>query len=356
MTGRNPPNGNGLRRNRASASAVIGLCLVVAGLAGCTGSEESAPAVTPEATATTPAVIATPTTVPSPSQRWPVTLAAVGDIMLARSVSSWITEESPAGPFAHVRELLLATDVTVGNLECVLSERGRAEPKGYTFRAPPLAANGLAQAGFDVLALANNHTLDYGVDALLDTVDALRGAGIEPVGAGRDDTEAYAPVVVERDGVRLAFLSFGEVPNEAGYDMTLWTAASDKPGIAWVDEERLAAGIERAQADADIVVVFFHFGNEGWSSPSARQRTVARAAIDAGANLVLGTHPHVLQEVEEYEGGLIAYSLGNFVFDGFEGVANESAILFVTFGADGLPGWRMEPVWIGWDGLPRPWD
>ncbi len=308
------------------------------------------------ATATTPVQTPLPAATPTPAPRWPVTLAAVGDVMLARSLSGWISEEAPDGPFQHVRDLLGATDLTVANLECAISDRGRAEPKSYTFRAPPLAARGLAIAGFDVLALANNHSLDYGIDAMLDTVESLQEAGVSPVGAGRNDAEAYAHVVVEREGVRVAFLSVAEVPNEAGYDMTLWTATAESPGIAWVDEARIAAGVARAREDADIVVVFFHFGNEGWSSPSNRQRQLARAAIDAGANLVLGTHPHVLQEVEEYGAGVIAYSLGNFVFDGFDGAPNRSAILFVTFSADGTIAWRMEPVRIGWDGLPRPSD
>lgn len=354
MTARKPLPTTSLRHVALALAVPI---LVLATVAGaCSAREAPGPEASPTASVPTATPAATPTETPAPTrvQRWPITLAAVGDIMLARSVADWITEEAPDGPFEHVRELLLATDVTVGNLECAISDRGAAERKGYTFRAPPLAARGLATAGFDVLALANNHTLDYGDDALFDTVAALRGAGIVPVGAGGNDGEAYAHVVVEREGVRLAFLSYAEVPNEAGYAMTSWTATSESPGIAWVDEERIAAGVARAREEAEIVVVFFHFGNEGWSSPSARQREVARAAVDAGAHLVLGTHPHVLQEVEEYGSGLIAYSLGNFVFDGFEGIANDSGILFVTFSADGAIAWRLERVWIGWDGLPRP--
>lgn len=346
-------------RLRCAVLTLPALLLGVA-LSGCgpaeTASppEPSPPASSSTPTAALPTETPAPTATPTPAPRWPVTLAAVGDIMLARSVADWITEESPDGPFEHVRDLLLTADLTAGNLETAISDRGRPEPKSYTFRAPPLAARGLALAGFDVVALANNHTLDYGTEALFDTVEVLDEAAVANVGAGSNDAEAYAHVVVEREGVRVAFLSYAEVPNEAGYSMTRWTATAGTPGIAWVDDERVAAGVARARAEADLVAVFFHFGNEGWSSPSARQRQVARAAIDAGANLVLGTHPHVLQEVEEYGGGLIAYSLGNFVFDGFEGIANQTGILFVTFAADGAVSWRMEPAWIGWDGLPRP--
>src|SRR3970282_2553490 len=200
------------RRRRALAVRLAPL-LLGAALAACgahepplTG-EPTATLPTPTATATTPVQTALPAATPTPAPRWPITLAAVGDVMLARSVSGWMSEEAPDGPFQHVRDLLDATDLTVANLECAISDRGRAEPKGYTFRAPPLAAAGLAIADFDVLALANNHTLDYGVDAMLDTVQALQEAGVAPVGAGRNDEEAYAHVVVEREGGRVGVIS-----------------------------------------------------------------------------------------------------------------------------------------------------
>ena len=289
----------------------------------------------------------------TPQARWPVTIAAVGDIMLDRSVAEWITPEHPEGPFAHVLDILQSADLTVGNLESAVSDLGQAGQKSYTFRAPPLAAAGLAAAGFDLVSIANNHSLDFGPEALVDTVEQLRAASVEVVGGGRDDEEAYRYRVVTAHGVRVAFLGLAEVPNDYGYDRGVWTAAPGKPGIAWVDEARMAASVSEAAQMADVVVVMFHFGVEGASEPSQRQRQLARAAIDAGANLVLGSHPHVLQKIEEYGGGLIAYSLGNFVFDGFEGAANESGILLVSFAADGSLSWRLEPVMIGWDGLPR---
>lgn len=301
----------------------------------------------------TPSSTPVPTTIRTPAPRWPLTIAAVGDIMLGRSVASAITPDEPDGPFASVRVRLQSGDLTVGNLESVVSELGTPEPKAYTFAAPPLATTGLAMAGFDVVSLANNHSLDFGPAALLDTIDMLKAASVGVVGAGRNDREAWASHIVTVNGLRVAFLAAAEVPNEAGYDMRAWAATEDEPGIAWADDARLAAAVRSAAADADLVIVLLHFGIEGTIQPSDRQRQVARAAVDAGASLVIGSHPHLVQPVEEYHGGLIAYSLGNFVFDGFEGVANESGILFATFAADGTITWRIEPVAIGWDGLPR---
>ena len=295
-----------------------------------------------------------PTPPPTPAPQWPLTLAAVGDIMLGRSISYYLPQDAPNGPFAGVSELLTATDITVANLEVALTDRGFPEAKGYTFRAPALpSAKRLREAGFDVLSLANNHILDYGAEGLADSLRALRQHGMAGVGAGANADGAYHAVVLERNGVRIAFLAFAEVPNEAGYDMKAWTAGENKPGIAWAEDSRVVAGVAASAEQAEIVVVLFHFGNEFQSVPSTRQRELARMAINAGADLVIGSHPHVLQQVEEYGGGLIAYSLGNFVFDGFEGVANESAVLLVSFDEGGVSSWRMEPVEIGWDGLPR---
>ncbi|MCC6387436.1 MAG: CapA family protein [Dehalococcoidia bacterium] len=310
----------------------------------------------PTSTTSQPATAPSPTPTPSPTPapRWPLTIAAVGDIMLGRGVAAAITPDQPAGPFLPVIETLRGADITVGNLECIISDLGEPEPKAYTFRAPPLAAAGLAAAGFDLVSVANNHSLDYGPGALFDTIERLAAVSVQSVGAGAAIEEAYAARTLEVGGVRVAFLGLAEVPNEAHYRMQDWAATASSPGIAWIDDDRMAAAIQAARADADIVVVMLHFGIEGASTHSDRQRAVAHAAIDAGARLVIGSHPHVLQGVEEYGGGVIAYSLGNFVFDGFEGAANDSGILLATFNADGSMSWRIAPVTIEWDGLPRP--
>lgn len=290
----------------------------------------------------------------SPAPVAEVTLVAVGDLMLARSVGHRIVSDGPDAVFDdELRTLLRGADLTLGNLECVISEYGEPAPKSYTFRAPPAAAAALASAGFDAVALANNHSLDYGPGALLDTIARLAGAGVAAAGAGSDGTAAMAPAVFERSGLRIAVVSLVDAPAEGSFSRDGWEARTGRPGVAWADAGTVAAAVSDASAQADVVIVMLHFGNEYATTPTSKQRELAHAAIDAGALLVVGSHPHLLQEVEEYGGGLIAYSLGNFVFDGFEGDANTTAVLRVTLGASGVASWSLLPASIDWSGLPR---
>ncbi len=347
-----------MRLSRRAFLAALG-----AGFASACGASAS-DSPTPQSTRTRRALVpalaadaagapsATPAPSPTPQPAWPITIAAVGDVMLARSVATAITADDPAVPFAGVRAVIEEADIALANVECAISSRGAPEPKSYTFQAPPLAARGIAEAGFDAVSLANNHALDYGIDALADTIALLGAEGVAAVGAGNDLAEALTPAMLVHEGVRVAVLGFADVPSEAGYDMRAWEAGPSSPGIAWADPSTVTAAVAEAASATDIVVVMLHFGAEYATEPNEAQRLVARAAIDAGARLVVGHHPHVLQEVEEYGGGLIAYSMGNFVFDGFEGSSNTTAILRVRFAEDVIEDWEMVPATIGWDGLP----
>ncbi|MGH2521996.1 MAG: CapA family protein [Anaerolineales bacterium] len=313
--------------------------------------------VPPTATATlTPTVTPTPTDTPSPTATLPpvVHFMAVGDVMLARTIGDRILAEGPAAPFAGVLPILNEADLLVANLECAISERGELQPKAYTFRAPPIAAESLALAGIDVVSLANNHALDYGFDALADTLQLLGERQIAGVGAGPNDAAAHAPVIVERNGLRVAFLAYVDVPVESrsGFDTRVWIAGPNSPGVAWAEPDRIAADVAAAKAQADVVIVLLHTGLESRTEVTAGQRTLAHAAVDAGAALVLGAHPHVLQGVESYNGGLIAYSLGNFVFDDFTFPENYSAIFTATLTPDGVAAYDWVPVVVE-DGLPR---
>ncbi|MCZ7574741.1 MAG: CapA family protein [Ardenticatenaceae bacterium] len=282
-----------------------------------------------------------------------VQLMAVGDVMLARSIGARIQRQGPEVPFAAVAPTLNQADLTVANLECSISDRGQPQPKAYTFRAPPAAAESLALAGIDVVSLANNHAMDYGSEALADTLQLLDQRGVAAVGAGANAAAAHAPVVVERHGLKIAFLAFVDVPVEGGgFDTRRWVATATEPGVAWADVASIAADVAAARAEADVVVVLLHFGFEGRSEPGPAQRDQAHAAIDAGASLVLGAHPHVLQPVEAYHGGVIVYSLGNFVFDGFQGVANTSTIFVATLTREGVQDFSFIPVKVN-TGLPH---
>lgn len=282
------------------------------------------------------------------------TLAAAGDVMLARSAGARILADGPEVPFAGVEETLRGADIAVVNLECAISDGGEPAPKAYTFRAPPAAADALAAGGIDMVSLANNHSLDYGPGGLADTLANLDARGIAHAGAGANATAARAPVVVVANGLRVAFLSYVDVPVEyGGFDTHRWEATAVGPGVAWLNVEQVQEDVASARRLADLVVVMMHFGFEGRSTPSETQRAQARAAIDAGAALVLGHHPHVLQPVEWYGNGLIVYSLGNFVFDGFDNPANDSAILLADLTEGGVASYRLLPVVVGDDGFPR---
>ena len=274
--------------------------------------------------------------------------------MLARTIGDRIRSQGPETIFAGVSSILSSADLLTGNLECSLSDQGEPQPKAYTFAAPGEAARSLALAGFDLLSLANNHAMDYGPDALLETLNLLHENGIAAAGAGPDERSAHQPAILERNGLRIAFLAYVDVPVEStsGFDTRSWIAGASTPGLAWAEPVRIAYDVASARHHADLVVVLLHSGYERWEEVTQAQQDQAHAAVDAGAALVLGSHPHVLQGVENYHGGLVAYSLGNFVFDGFEFPENYSAILSVELGPEGVTSYEWIPIVID-AGLPK---
>lgn len=309
----------------------------------------------------TPTLTASPTETPSPSSTFTgtptpsmqVNLQAVGDIMMARTIGDMVLTQGPDSIFSGVQSVLETADLLVGNLECAITGGGEPQPKIYTFAAPPAAALALGLAGFDVLSLANNHAMDFGSVGLLDTRINLGQYGIASVGAGANAVEAHAPVILERNGLRVAFLAYVDVPNEfTGFDTHTWIATNTQPGVAWAYRDQIKVDVTAARLLADVVVVFLHSGYEMNDMVVAHQRGEAITAIDAGAALVIGSHPHILQAVEKYHGGLIAYSLGNFVFDDNEGISNASVILQVLLSRQGVENYHFFPVLIE-NGLPR---
>ena len=231
-------------------------------------------------------------------------VALAGDTMLGRSVADAI-DETPAVPVD--RDVIAAAaeaDLFVLNLECCVSARGerwRAPGKPFFFRAPPIAAELLAQMGVDCVTLANNHALDYGVDALLDTFDHLRAAGIAWVGAGIDEAAARAPLVLGD----LALIGASDHPRD-------FAAKASAPGIAWVDLPGwLPAAVAAARQTADAVLVTPHWGPNMTSSPPPYVRDAADALIAAGATLVAGHSAHVFHGVM----GRVLFDLGDFVDD-----------------------------------------
>ena len=269
-----------------------------------------------------------------------VTLAAVGDVLLAAGVGRAIRAHGPGYPFARVKSILGDADIAVFNLECTLSRRGYPARKKFTFRADPSLSKHLRDAGLDVAVMANNHTLDFGRTALLDTLSAVRREGIVPVGAGRNLAEARSLRVLRKNGLRIGFLAFADMAVIGS------VGRPDQPGIEYLDSRRMSNAISAAAKKVDILVASFHWGSELDTYPTKRQRLLARKAVDAGADLVIGHHPHVLQPVGTYNGAPIAYSLGNFVFSSRSPLTRKSAILVFSLDKDGARLVRRAPVRI----------
>ncbi len=300
----------------------------------------------------TPDSVSTQMTTSSPSAERRVTLMAVGDIMLGRTIGELIETEGITAPFCFTAETLSLADITVGNLECPISTRGTPEDKKYTFSAPQAAGESLAYAGFDVVSLANNHVLDYGPLALEDTLATLAKNNIHWVGAGMDAAAAYEPVFIEMNGLRLAFLAFLDV-SLIDFNYLAWEAEPDQPGVAWAHTDKIIECVQQAKQQADLVIVLVHNGYEVIQKVSAQQQEIAHLAIDSGASLVIGSHPHVLQRIEEYKDGLIVYSMGNFVFDNFLFPPNYSAILSVELTPEGVESYELIDVVVQLNGVPQ---
>lgn len=238
-----------------------------------------------------------------------VRLIAVGDINLGRAVGQEILKGDTLYPFFAVRDSFLSYDIVFANLESQLShQRGETQhPRNnLIFTGPPGGAHSLRKAGVTVVSTANNHALDYGVKALHETIDYLDEAGVYHVGTGGDSSELFDPVVVSRNGIRIAFFACTDVMN---IEYGMW-----KRYVAEADTGRLLPKVRHMRDSVDFIVVSYHGGDEYADRPTRRTRTFAQQVIAGGADLFLGHHPHVPYGVEELEGKYIVHSLGNFVF------------------------------------------
>lgn len=302
------------------------LCLALASASGATCAASAAPAV---------------------ERR--VEIAFVGDIMVAETPGELIARG--IDPFAPTAAWLARADLRVGNLECVVATGGAALDKPYTFRADPRTLPVLARH-FDGFSVANNHSGDFGEAAFAEQLGLMRQAGMPYFGGGDDLEAAHRPWVVERNGLRIAFLGYDEFKPRA------FEAGVGRPGVAWSGEdEQVLADIAaaRSQYRADLVIPFLHWGWEEEGTPSARQRAFARAMLDAGADMVVGAHPHVTQGAEIHDGKPIVYSLGNFLFNGFDTeVTRTGWTLEATLDARGVAAWRTRVVRLDDDGVPHP--
>ncbi len=282
-----------------------------------------------------------------------IKLAAVGDVNLDRSLGNAILEGHIDYPFANFAAYLQSADLAVGNLETALGDIGEPAPKNYTFQSPPAAAQTIGNAGFDVMSLANNHALDYGPESLLQGIGLLNEQNVAVIGAGVNAAAARAPFITEANGLTVAFLSYVQVPVEvtSHFDTATWTATADTPGLAWAVPAEISQDVTAVRSQVDLVVVIVHSGYEYVIPPSQEQLDAAHAAIDAGADIVIGHHAHILQGVEFYKDGVIVYGLGNFAFN-IDGEPN-TVLLNVWLDADGVRQLEFVPAIIQFGGQPR---
>lgn len=275
----------------------------------------------------------------------PITIKAVGDICFTGGRGQSLGK--PSTLLSKVAPTLRASDIAFGNLETSLSKRGTKWPKTFTFRGPVSAGPALGKAGFDVVSLANNHALDYGRAAFSDTLTAVRNGGVIAVGGGRNRTQAWEPKIITRKGQKIAFLAFSEIsPGE-------FAATSSRSGTAYTQSiSSITRAVKAAHKKADYVVVSMHWGVEKKYDANARQKSEAHALIRAGADVVLGHHPHRIQGVEYYRGKLIAYSLSNFVFSPASTGSTDTYILSLTLNNGKVEKASARPVIIA-SGQPR---
>ena len=214
--------------------------------------------------------------------------------------------------FEEVAPRIREADLAFANLESPIGDKGHFI---NMFQAPPEAIKGVVYAGFDVVSLANNHALDYHHAGMLETMRLLAEHKIDWVGAGKNIHEARAPLIREINGVKVGFLAYTEMWFVHAREPISWEGTEDEPGVAPARLDIIVEDVGKLRSKADCVIVTIHWGKEYTHELTPEQKRLARAAVDAGADLVLGHHPHVLQGIEFYGKGVIAYSLGNFVFD-----------------------------------------
>jgi hypothetical protein len=288
-----------------SIVAIGGLAAVAAGFGGVTWYLNRS-----ENTATSVAVKATPRPTPTPQAvAGPIVIHGTGDVNLDIGQLG-VLRSSFDAPWAGVRELFGSDDMTIVNLECAAGEGGEEQDKEYTFRCHHPAYGAMRAAGVEVAGQGNNHSMDFGPQAMLDGIARLRAADVVPVGSGRNAAEANTAHVVDIKGKKIAVLGFSAV-----VPSPTWLAGPARPGLAnGYDVANLQSAVRAADQLADFVVVSIHMGVERATQPRASDVARAHALVDAGADVVFGHHAHVLQPLEIYKDRPIFFGLGNFVW------------------------------------------
>jgi poly-gamma-glutamate capsule biosynthesis protein CapA/YwtB (metallophosphatase superfamily) len=276
-----------------------------------------------------------------------ISIAFVGDVMLDETPGQYIKQGKD--PFKDFAKILAKSDLRIANLECVVSaKKGKPEDKPYVLKAHPRVLPVLKKY-FSAVSLANNHSYDYGEKTFLETLSLLEKAGLPYLGGGRDIFQAHEPKIFNVKGKKIALLAYNE------FHPRSFEALADRPGVAWSEDEYVVYGIQRARElyEADYVITYPHWGVEQTKTALPRQVYLARLMIDAGADAVVGGHPHVTQNIETYKGKPIFYSLGNFVFNGFTDDDSNTGWLVQLFIKGDEISWQVHEAKINKLGIPN---
>jgi poly-gamma-glutamate synthesis protein (capsule biosynthesis protein) len=280
------------------------------------------------------------------------TIALAGDVHFEDRTADRLAAD-PATAFGVAAPVLSAADLTMVNLETSISVGGTAANKSFTFQAPPTAFDALRDAGVDVATMANNHAADYGADGLDQTLAAITASGFPTVGIGPNAAAAYAPWYTTLRGVRVAIIAASQVQDETLRD---FTAGPDSPGIASAYSQQLIDSVTAARAQADVVLVYLHWGTEYDTCPNDDQQSLADELAAAGATAVVGTHAHVLQGAGwRDDGTYVAYGLGNYLWwMSFGNNQDDNGVLTLTFRANKVADASFAPAQLDDTGVPVP--
>lgn len=240
-----------------------------------------------------------------------ISIVAVGDILLSRNVGKRMDEKGVKYPFLKTFQVIQAADLALANLESPFGEKGEKVREGTVFKAEPEYLEGPKSAGFDAFSLANNHFGDQGTAGMVYTFKLLKENSIYYFGAGNNFAEAHTPYLTEIKSTRIAILGY----NDSDVVPASYQATPNKPGSAFMNIEQLKKDLKTAKENADFVIVSIHSGTEYTPNPNQSQQNFAKAALENGADLLIGHHPHVVQAIDYHQNKFIFYSLGNFVFD-----------------------------------------
>ena len=348
------------RRGGLLVVAVAAVLVAASGIAVVlvAGDDDDRASVDAGPTSTAPAAPTTPTTAATSTTRDPVlgngatvTIAFGGDTNFEAAAGDRLAAD-PASVLAPFAGVLGAADLAVVNMETAIGTGGTPADKEFVFQAPASALEAFRAAGVDVVSAANNHGMDFGVESLQETLAAEQASGFPIVGIGLDEAEAYAPFVAEVRGQRIAVIGATQVLDDDLIDA--WTAGPGKPGLASAKRvDRLVQAVAEARAVADTVVVYLHWGVETQTCPTTTQQDLARALVDAGADIVVGTHAHRLQGGGRLDDAVVHYGLGNFGFQANSPEGARTGAFVVTVTGRRVDGYQWVPGRIV-DHQPRP--